>query len=169
MVRTRRQAGFTYVGLLIAVAVLGVGLAATGQVWRTAATREKERELLFVGNEYRKAIMSYYAGTQAGVVRFPRSLQDLVEDHRMTVMRRHLRRVYPDPITGSEKWGIVPSPDGGIAGVFSLSDERPLKVAGFVTDKKFEDAERYADWKFVYTPPADMRKPPIPATNPRGG
>jgi hypothetical protein len=80
-----------------------------------------------------------------------------------------LRRVYPDPITGSEKWGIVPSPDGGIAGVFSLSDERPLKVAGFVTDKKFEDAERYADWKFVYTPPADMRKPPIPATNPRGG
>lgn len=169
MVRPRRQAGFTYVGLLIAVAVLGVGLAATGQVWRTAAAREKERELLFAGNEYRKAIMNYYAGTQAGVVRFPRTLQDLVEDHRMPMMRRHLRRLYPDPITGGDRWGIVPSPDGGIAGVFSLSDERPLKVAGFITNPKFEDAERYSDWKFVYTPPAEIRKPPIPATHPRGG
>lgn len=169
MVRARRHAGFTYVGLLIAVAVLGVGLAATGQVWRTAAAREKERELLFVGNEYRRAIMNYYAGTPAGVVRFPRTLQDLVEDHRVPIMRRHLRRLYPDPITGGERWGIVPAPDGGIAGVFSLSEERPLKIAGFIgADMKFENAERYSDWKFVYTPPADIRKPPIPSTNPRG-
>ena len=56
--RRPRHAGFTYVGLLIAVAVLGVGLAAVGQVWSTAAAREKERELLFVGNQYRAAIMN---------------------------------------------------------------------------------------------------------------
>ena len=160
-----RQAGFTYVGLLIAVAVLGVGLAATGQVWRTAAAREKERELLFIGNQYRTAIANYYAGTPAGQIRYPRSLENLLEDHRMPVVRRYLRRVYPDPITGNDKWGIVPASDGGIAGVFSLSEQRPLKIAGFTAaDAKFEDAERYSDWKFAYAPPADIRKPPIPGT-----
>lgn len=160
----RRHAGFTYVGLLISVAVLGVGLAATGQVWRTAAAREKERELLFIGNQYRTAIMSYYAGTPAGQIRYPRSLEDLIEDRRMPAMRRHLRRVYPDPITGGEKWGIVAASDGGIAGVFSLSEQPPLKIAGFTgANAKFENAERYSDWKFVYAPPTATRKP-IPAT-----
>jgi type II secretory pathway pseudopilin PulG len=165
-----RHAGFTYVGLLIAVAVLGVGLAATGQVWRTAAAREKERELLFIGNEYRNAITNYYAGTPAGQIRYPRRLEDLVEDRRMPMVRRYLRRVYPDPITGNDKWGTVPASDGGIAGVFSLSEQRPLKIAGFTgADAKFEKAERYSDWKFVYAPPAELRKPPIPATtNPKG-
>lgn len=160
-----RHTGFTYIGLLLAVAVLGVGLAATGQVWRTAAAREKERELLFVGNQFRTAIMNYYAGTPAGQIRFPRSLEDLIEDHRMPVVRRYLRRVYPDPITGGDKWGIVPASDGGIAGVFSLSEQAPLKIAGFSgADAKFEGAERYSDWRFVYTPPLASRHQPLPAT-----
>jgi len=159
MVRARRHAGFTYVGLLIAVAVLGVGLAAIGQVWRTAAAREKERELLFIGNEYRTAIMNYYAATPAGLVRYPRTLQDLLEDRRTRALKRHLRRIYPDPITGSDAWGFVPAPDGGIAGVFSRSEQRPLKIAGFIgADARFEDAEKYSDWKFAYAP----FKPPAP-------
>jgi type II secretory pathway pseudopilin PulG len=155
-----RQAGFTYVGLLIAVAVLGVGLAAIGQVWSTAATREKERELVFIGNEYRNAIMNYYAATPAGLIRYPRTLQDLLEDRRTPALKRHLRRIYPDPITGGDAWGFVPAPDGGIAGVYSRSEQRPLKIAGFIgLDARFEDAERYSDWKFQYAP----FKPPVPS------
>ena len=160
MASSRRHQGFTYVGLLIAVAVVGVGLAAVGQVWRTAAAREKERELLFVGNAYRAAIMTYYAATPGGLVRYPRTLQDLLEDHRTPAIRRHLRRIYPDPITGSDSWGFVPSPDGGIAGVYSRSEQRPLKIAGFIgADARFEDAEKYSDWKFQYAP----FTPPVPA------
>jgi type II secretory pathway pseudopilin PulG len=165
-----RHTGFTYVGLLIAVAVLGVGLAATGQVWRTAAAREKERELLFIGSQYRTAIMNYYAGTPVGQIRYPRRLEDLLEDRRLPVMRRHLRRVHPDPITGGDQWGIVPAFDGGIAGVFSLSEQRPLKIAGFTgADARFDGAEHYSDWKFAYAPAGEMLKPPLPAaTNPKG-
>ena len=88
----------------------------------------------------------------------------------MPVARRHLRHVFPDPITGSDKWGIVPAPDGGIAGVFSLSERSPLKTGGFTgADEKFENAERYSDWKFVYAPPAVQRKPlgPPPITTKR--
>lgn len=161
MARARREAGFTYVGLLIAVAVLGVALAATGQVWRTAAKRDKEQELLFAGREIRNAIASYYAGTPAGLVRYPRTLEDLVADRRMPVVRRHLRRVYPDPMTGREEWGLVPAPDGGVAGVYSLSEDSPMKIAGFASgEAEFVDAGRYADWKFVYVPPAAARKRP---------
>lgn len=165
-----RQAGFTYIGLLVAVTVLGVGLAATGQMWSTSAAREKERELLFVGNQFRNAIMSYHAATPAGQVRYPRSLENLVEDHRLPVARRHLRRVYPDPITGQDKWGLIPSPDGGIAGVFSLSDKAPIKKAGFASaDSAFQRAGRYSDWKFVYVPLIDRRNLPLaPQTSPKG-
>ena len=54
----------------------------------------------------------------------------------------------------SPDWGIIEAPGGGIMGVYSKSEARPVKVGGFrLADKTFLDAERYADWKFFYTPP----------------
>lgn len=152
--RTARcEGGFTYVGLLIATALLGVALAATGEVWRTAAKREREQELLFVGNEFRNAVTSYYGATPAGKPRYPRALEDLVEDHRFPVPRRHLRRIYADPMTGRPEWGLVDAHGGGIAGVHSLSEARPLKTGNFAPrDAKLQGAERYSDWKFVFEP-----------------
>lgn len=165
-----RHAGFSYIGLLVAVAVLGVSLAAAGQVWSTASAREKERELLFVGEQFRNAIMRYHAATPAGQARYPRRFEDLIEDRRLPVARRHLRRLYPDPITGADQWGLVPAPDGGIAGVFSLSEKVPLKRTGFEgAEAAFEKAERYSDWKFVYVPPIDRRTLPLaPQGRPKG-
>src|SRR6187549_538427 len=107
---SRCEAGFTYIGILIAMALFGVALAATGEVWRTAAQREREQELLFVGNQYRQAFMNYYAGTPAGKPRFPRTLENLVEDNRFPVTRRHLRRVYADPMTGKPDWVLLDAP-----------------------------------------------------------
>lgn len=61
---------------------------------------------------------------------------------------------YPDPITGKTEWGIVQAPTGGIMGIYSLSEEKPIKLANFeVKDKEFEVKEKYADWKFVYIIP----------------
>jgi len=150
--RTARcERGFGYIGLLIAVAVLGVTLAATGEVWRTAAKRERERELLFVGAQFRDALASYAGATPAGQPPYPRTLEDLLEDGRTRVVRRHLRRIYSDPMTGKTEWGIIDAPGGGIAGVHSLSEARPLKSGGFhAKDAKLEGAERYSDWKFVF-------------------
>src|SRR5688572_24513073 len=62
------QRGFTYLGLMLVVAVMGGGMAAFGELYSHAAQREKERELLFVGNQFRQAIASYYnksPGTKA--------------------------------------------------------------------------------------------------------
>jgi len=147
-----RSAGFAYLTVLFIVAIMSGGLAVVGQVWHTAALREKEAELLHVGNEYRRAIERYYL---AGPRQYPRSLIDLIKDPRQPGTVRHLRRLYADPITGSEEWGLVKADDGGIAGVYSLSDGAPLKVASFaVRDATFEGKSKYSEWQFAYAPAA---------------
>lgn len=159
------QSGFTYLTVLFIVAMLGGGLALTGEVWHGALQREKEAELLFVGGEYRRAIGRYYLNANRRV--YPRSLDDLLKDPRDAATVRHLRKRYADPLTGKAEWGIVKGPDGGIMGVHSSSEDKPLKIANFrVTEKGFDNSEKYSDWKFVYTPPqqAGAAKPvPKPA------
>jgi hypothetical protein len=142
------------------------GLALVGEVWETAAKREKETELLFVGNQYRRAIALFYEKTPGGVKRYPRALEELLKDPRQPGTERYLRQLYPDPL-GSKEWGIVKAPDGGVAGVFSLSEEKPLKTGNFkVRDAGFEAAQRYADWKFIYSPAAAAQTAPKPAGQP---
>jgi type II secretory pathway pseudopilin PulG len=135
---SRRARGFTYIGVLLAVALCGVGLAAAGQSWHTAVKRSKERDLQFAGAEFRRALESYYAASPGGTREFPRNLQDLLLDPRHPVTRRHLRRIYVDPVTGRAEWGVILEA-GRIVGVHSLSRERPFRGR----------AARYADWQFV--------------------
>ena len=145
--------GFTYLGLLFAVALMGVALAATGEVWHTAQTREKERELLFVGNQFRQAIGLYY--TAGPAKQYPRRLEDLLKDPRQPATCRYLRKIYNDPITGKAEWGLVRAPDGGIVGVHSLSEARPLKVANFsAADQELAGKSQYAQWIFAFKPQA---------------
>jgi type II secretory pathway pseudopilin PulG len=160
----RASRGFTYVVLLVWIAVTGIGAAAVGTMWHTAQRREKERELLAVGEEFRRALGSYHAmvppGAGTAPQRFPRTLDELVRDPRHPGVVRHLRRIHVDPITGDAQWGLLRAPDGGIMGVHSLSGARPLKQRGFApADETFENAAHYADWRFVYRVPG---APPPP-------
>jgi type II secretory pathway pseudopilin PulG len=158
----RRTTGFTYLAVLFVVAIMGVGLALTGEVWHTASRRAKEAELLYVGNQYRKAIERYYL---SGPPLYPRGLEELLKDPRRPSTERYLRQLYPDPITGKSDWGIVKAPDGGVMGVYSLSEEKPLKSAQFrLRDREFTGLAKYADWKFVFLPPAQAA--PTPAAKP---
>jgi type II secretory pathway pseudopilin PulG len=145
------QHGFTYLGILFAVAFIGVGLAATGELWSMARRHADEQELLFIGHSFRHAIASYY---RAGSARqYPRSLADLLEDNRTPRPTRHLRKIYADPITRSVDWHLVTLADGAIIGVASRSTAVPLKTANFSSeDRTFEDAECYCDWQFVFLP-----------------
>ena len=154
------QHGFTYLTILFVVALLTGGLALLGEVWHTASQRDKETELLFIGHQYRKAIERYYL---AGQRLYPRELDALIKDPRRPTTERYLRKHYTDPITGKAEWGLVKAPDGGIMGVHSLSVDKPLKTANFrVRDKGFDNLEKYADWKFIYTPPQPVAGKPAP-------
>jgi type II secretory pathway pseudopilin PulG len=145
--------GFTYLALLFIVALMGVALAAGGVIWSVARQRDKERELLYVGGAFRKAIGSYYEGAPGSVKRYPVSFDDLLKDNRQLGTVRHLRRIYLDPMSSQPEWGIVRAPDGGIMGVYSKSNERPIKQTGFsLQEAAFESAQSYAEWRFIYEP-----------------
>ena len=144
------QRGFTYLGALFLIVLMGLALAGTGELWSTASQRAKERELIWVGTQYARALRSYYQAPAAGVPFYPMELEELLEDHRHPSLRRHLRRLYPDPITGSTDWGLIRGYEDRIVGVYSRSDREPMKTAGFPPRwSSFEGARRYADWKFV--------------------
>jgi type II secretory pathway pseudopilin PulG len=156
----RPQGGFTFIGVLIAVAVFGVGLAGLAQVWSLNVQREREQELLFVGEQYRAAIVSYASATPPGKPRYPRELGDLLDDRRHVVTRRHLRQLYPDPLTGQADWETVLAPDGGILAVHSRHAGTPIKAGNFPGQfATFERAASYRDWVFGAPPVRERRGP----------
>lgn len=127
----RKQGGFTYLAVLLAIALLGIGLVAASEVWVTTARRQRAVQLEWVGQQYVQAIGSYYDATPGPVKALPRSLQDLLEDHRMAFTRRHLRSLYVNPVSGDAEWELLRAPDGGIRGVRAVADspERGAAVA----------------------------------------
>jgi type II secretory pathway pseudopilin PulG len=147
--RSAKQAGFTYIGLLIFIAIAGLGLAAYAEIASTATQREKEAELLFRGNQFQAAIASYYKKES----RYPQSLEQLLEDKRYPMPVRHLRKLYVDPMTGQPNWALVEAPGGGVMGVHSLSEEAPRKTGNFsLKNQEFEGAAHYTEWRFVHSP-----------------
>ncbi|WP_153118098.1 type II secretion system protein [Rhodocyclus tenuis] len=147
--RGRDQQGFAYVWILLTVALLAIGLGVVLEVDATAERREKEMQLLAVGEEFRAAIESYYrAPSVAGASEYPPRLEDLLEDRRTGVLRRHLRKIYPDPMTGKAEWGLV-RVSGGIVAVHSLSDRAPLRKRGFSDGDHLRAASKsYREWLF---------------------
>lgn len=154
--RNGRQFGFFYIGLLIALAVIGIGLSAVSEVWSQSQQRERERELLFIGNQYRQAITRYYLESPPANRKFPSQLEDLLEDSRNNAKVQHyLRKMYIDPMTRSANWGEIRLPAGQLVGVYSQSRETPFKMFGFaLRDKQFVGKERYSEWEFRSALPA---------------
>jgi len=155
--------GFTYIGLLILVAMIGVALTLVSELWVTAQKREKEQELLFVGHQFRRALAMYRANGGG----YPRELQDLIRDPRVPGVRRYLRKIYRDPITGGTEWGLrrTNGTDGFITGVYSLSEAAPLKQAEFIlADADFENKSKYSEWVFVASPAQGSNSKPLDPT-----
>lgn len=149
--QTGRESGFTYIVLLAFIAAMGVVLATAGEVWHMALKREKEQELLFIGDQFRRAFNLYNLHTPGKARRYPLNLEELLKDPRYPGVQRYLRKIYTDPITGSTQWGLIKGPNGEIFGVHSLSEDQPVKKSGFkLVDAKFEGRTKYSDWVFMY-------------------
>lgn len=156
--RARRgERGFTYLGLLALVVLIGLMLAAAGEVASTAAQREREAQLLWVGHQYRAAIGRYWSRRRA----YPQTLQELLGAADAPVPIRYLRQLYPDPMTNAADWVLLPAPGGGIMGVASSSQRAPLKTGNFdQVDRDFADAKAYGDWQFRFLGGPVRRKGP---------
>jgi type II secretory pathway pseudopilin PulG len=161
------QQGFTYVGALILVGILSVTAAATVRLGAVMQRRAAEQALMEIGDEFRDAFISYADATPSGMPRTPLSLQELLLDPRYPTPRRHLRKLYVDPISGRADWGTVPAvPGPGIVGVFSLAEGKPIKIGNFdVRFEEFQGKAFYRDWVFMPPPEAIVTRTGPP---PRG-
>lgn len=147
------SAGFTFIALLAAITIMGITLGVAGKHWRNVMLREREEELLFRGDEYRRAIEKYYFSIP-GRRELPPSIDELLKDSRSVSGKRHLRKKYPDPITGEEFVVIKDAALGNrVSGVRSSSEKETLKKANFPPAyKDFENKEKYSEWEFKYQP-----------------
>jgi len=144
---SRGQRGVTYLVVLFLVALVGMGLAALGTVWSTDVQREKERELLFIGEQFGVALQRYYEASPATKT-YPRRLEDLLEDRRHLVPRRYLRQIFVDPLTGHRDWVVVTAGDQIVA-VHSRSQAMPIVHNGFPPEwEAFANAHAHAEWIF---------------------
>lgn len=154
----KNQAGVMFLMLLFVVAIAGVALASVATLQSTVMQRERETQLLFVGNAYRTAIRSYYELSPNGVKRYPKELTDLLKDTRYPFIIRHLRTLAPDPLTDKMDWVLIKNDLGDIMGVAPPSLQQPFKQSGFsLPDAAFENKTTYRDWQFVHgTPPKQV-------------
>ncbi|SDH74616.1 type II secretion system protein [Janthinobacterium sp. YR213] len=166
----RRQRGFTYLGLIILVAILGLVGAAGLKMGSLLQRQATEQELLDIGAQFSDALYSYAAATPAGQPQQPPTLAALLRDPRFPQLRRHLRKLYVDPITGRAEWGLLYQPGSqGIIGVHSLSQAAPLKVGNFdARFAGFEGRAHFSEWRFMVDARLSSVPPAGSATVPAG-
>jgi len=170
--RAAPQCGFTYLWVLLLVALMGLGLTMAVEIDATSARRERERELLVIGRQFQTALGRYHEARLAGGPKqYPTTLDELLLDNRGPTLRRHLRKVFVDPMTASSEWGLIRL-GGRIVGVHSLSEQMPIKQDGFLPEHAgLKGKRKYSEWLFMY--PSDLIIPaegslpqtaPAPAT-----
>jgi type II secretory pathway pseudopilin PulG len=149
-----RARGVVLLGLMAFLAIAGLLTVHFAESVAAARQREREAQLLWVGQQYRAALESYWRATPGPVKHLPVTLEELVRDSRFPNPVRHLRRIYPDPLQPDVPWGLMRR-GNQIIGVYSQSDATPMRRTGFAAGlEAFEGATQYAAWRFLFVPRA---------------
>ncbi|HUO84759.1 MAG TPA: type II secretion system protein, partial [Thermoanaerobaculia bacterium] len=95
------EKGFTLAGVLVILTVLSVILAySVPRMWSDVMKRERDYQLLFVMEQYARAIQDFQRARGA----LPVSLEQLEKQQKPRV----LRQLYPNPLSGEVDWILVP-------------------------------------------------------------
>lgn len=162
----RRTGGFTYLSVIIVVAIIGLVAAASLKLGATIQRSRAEQQLLLIGAAFSDALQSYADATPAGQLPQPPSLKDLLRDPRFPTPRRHLRKIFVDPMTGKAEWGVAYlSGKTGVVAVYSLSDAKPVKIGNFPARfQALAGKQKISEWRFVAAGPGTQGVPPgVPA------
>jgi type II secretory pathway pseudopilin PulG len=171
MFDTRKsERGFSYIVLMFAIVLIGLGMTVAARQWKTMVQRELEADLLSKGMEIQNALALYSATMKAGRVVpgeiYPQSLADLTR-----LPKPFLRKVYVEPV-GHGEWELVRAPTGGIMGVRSKSKNKPIRQHDFPSAvRHFDGRASYYDWVFQFPNPsmAALAFPGIGASAPGAG
>ncbi len=151
--RRRQETGFSYLMVMIAIALMGLATTMAARQWKTMVQRDLEADLLAKGIEIQTALALYSASAKAGRVVlgevYPQTLAELTRPPKP-----FLRKVYLDPM-GRDEWELLRAPTGGIMGVRSKSRHKPIKQGNFpLAVRHFEGKPTHYDWVFQYPNPS---------------
>ena len=118
--------GVALLGLLVLLALGGMASLRYGEGAAAARQHDQESRLLWVGNQYRRAIESYYFATPGPAKHLPVRLENLLRDDRFPQPVRHLRKLYPDPLAPDTPWGLLKR-GSQIVGVYSQAEGTPFR------------------------------------------
>lgn len=95
----RKSGGFTLVGVVVAIAILTILIAAVGPTIATIVQRDKEIELIFRGKQYARAILAF----QKRFGRYPNKLEELGMSRP-----RSIRQMWIEPLCNCEDgWQVI--------------------------------------------------------------
>jgi type II secretory pathway pseudopilin PulG len=166
----RKSRGYTLVALIIGMTVMSILIAAVLPMASAESQRDREAELIFRGFQYAEGIRTF----RKRYGRYPNTLKEMFE-----VRPRTLRKLWKDPMTNSDKWGLItmagapliaprgapvspggrmaptptPAPTPGALG--NPGDAPPGPIMGvYSTSKKkgyrlFSGRENYNEWRFT--------------------
>ncbi len=159
------QGGLVLIALMLMLILVGIGALSAAEIWSTARKREREVELLWVGDQYRRAVESYWKTTPGPRKVLPSTITQLLNDDRFPNPVHHLRQAYRDPMAEDTDFEPVII-NNALVGVHSTSTAVPMKHAHFPKKyAQFATAEDYSQWKFVFVPPTRPNAP-APAVTP---
>ena len=176
-----RDSGYALLMVILLAALVLIALSAVAPQVLTQGQREKEEELVFRGDQYRRAIGTFYK--KFG--RYPNSVEELLHTNDLSFLRRE----YRDPMTLEGKWRFIRvGPNGEFigarvrpakkpgeedegdegdeeenteeppAGGPSDGDNESLPLAGVASSSSarsirvYQGQERYDLWEFIYDP-----------------
>ena len=119
--------GFTLIELLVVMAIIATLLTLAVPRYFQSADRAREAVLKQDLAQMRDAIDKYYGDRG----RYPDTLEDLVG-------KKYLRKIPPDPLTGTPlTWSVVAPDETGNGGVFDIKSGAPGSAL---------DGSKYGDW-----------------------
>jgi len=111
------EAGYILLIVMMMATLLLISLAAAAPSIYVEGQRQKEKELIFRGEQYARAIMLFHQKFK----RYPTSVKELLHTNNLSF----LRQAYPDPMTRSGKWRFIHATANGV-----VLDSKILKPPG---------------------------------------
>ena len=94
------DAGFTFLGLMVVIAVINIGLGVAATSWVTINKRAKEAELIWRGQQYVRALQCHRQQTGG----LPDDLDELLDSDC-------IRALYSDPMGRNGAWRVIRESD----------------------------------------------------------
>jgi general secretion pathway protein G len=151
----KRDGGFTLIEMIVTLAILAMLAGLAIPAARNDAKRRREVQLKYSLSEFRRAIDSYKADCERGLVGpldrklndecYPPKLEVLVEGihpPNSTKTIRYLRAIPIDPMSGKAEWGlrsVQDDPDTSSWGEQNIYDVHSLSDATALNGTKYRE------------------------------